>query len=147
MTYHEMANLSIGAQVEIRVEISKSGLPCLWECGGGYTNTGGAQIICDHFGNAKKAIFVPRKGVDIGGAVIPVVAGDIIINNERWHEKNLISVIKIQSINNSIATLKVIYRFSHNGNSDYKGKYDNAINAAIDKSNDYHCRSVYYARY
>lgn len=34
---------------------SKRGLPCLWENGGGYSNTGTAQIITDGQGYAKRA--------------------------------------------------------------------------------------------
>ncbi len=37
-----------------QLEISRSGIPCLWESGGGYTNTGEAQIITDKQGYPKR---------------------------------------------------------------------------------------------
>ena len=64
-----------------KVEFSKTGLPCMWESGGGATNTGGAKIICSANGLPKKAIYIPRGGHLSNGehALIPVTIGDIII--------------------------------------------------------------------
>ena len=44
------------------LEVTKSGKKCLWEQGGGKTNTGRCQIIASAEGRKKKAIFVRRKG-------------------------------------------------------------------------------------
>ena len=40
---------------KVNITASKSGLPCLDECGGGWTNTGFAQIVADALGRAKRA--------------------------------------------------------------------------------------------
>ena len=37
---------------KVNITASKSGLPCLDECGGGWTNTGFAQIVADALGRA-----------------------------------------------------------------------------------------------
>ena len=48
--------------MKMTIELSKRGLPCMWEQGGAYSNTGDGVIIGDVFGNPKKAIYVKRKG-------------------------------------------------------------------------------------
>ena len=35
----------------VKVELSKRGIPCIWECGGAYSNTGSATLVCDKYGN------------------------------------------------------------------------------------------------
>ena len=47
---------------KVNITASKSGLPCLDECGGGWTNTGFAQIVADALGRAKRAIHVRTHG-------------------------------------------------------------------------------------
>ena len=32
-------------EITVRIELSKKGIPCLWECGGGWSNTGEA-VAC-----------------------------------------------------------------------------------------------------
>ena len=47
---------------KVNITASKSGLPCLDECGGGWTNTGFAQIVADALGRAKRAIHDRTNG-------------------------------------------------------------------------------------
>lgn len=143
-----LVNLIQGAQAEIEVETSRSGLSCLWENGGAWSNTGGSQVICDRFGNAKKAIYVPTHGdlCNGGHALIPVTVGDIVVDDKQHHENHEVSVWKIIRIEDGKATLQLL-EYVNNIRLDTERAYNDAIMAAMEKASDYHCRSVYYARY
>ena len=45
----------------IEIIRSKSGIPCLWEQGGGYTNTGYAVIITDKNGDKAKNQYMSKE--------------------------------------------------------------------------------------
>jgi len=47
---------------KIKIEKTKKGYPALWEQGGGYTNTGEAQIIASSTGGPKKPVYIRRAG-------------------------------------------------------------------------------------
>lgn len=116
--------------------LSKAGIPCLWENGGGYTNTGRAQIITDNQGYPKRAICVRTHGDRACGdhALIPVRAGDHVVTVDRYHNQVAVRVERIDSINGNRAELV----------PETAPICVDAINAAIEKSNDYHCRDPYY---
>ena len=66
----------------VSIEISKKGIPCIWEAGGGWSNTGYATVIAGTHGEAKKAIYVRTYG-DLAckdHALIPVQVGEYVIN-------------------------------------------------------------------
>lgn len=118
------------------VSFSKTGFPCLTEQGGGYTNTGTARIVADHNGYPKRAIKVFDRG-DLAcsdHAVIPVRVGDVVITADRHHDKVFLAVERIVSINgdtaNTVPAAEAIC-------------WD-AVEAAVAKSRDYHCRRPYY---
>ena len=148
MKISEALNVIRGVQAEIEVETSRSGLPCLWEIGGAGRNTGGSQIICDRFGNAKKAIYVPTHGdlCNGGHALIPVTVGDIVVDVEQRHGNNEVSVWKIVKIEDGKATLQFL-EYVNKIRLNTERAYTDAVIAAVEKASDYHCRSVYYARY
>ena len=118
--------------------ISKSGLACLWENGGGMTNTGNAEIITDANGNPKRAIYVRKHG-DLAckdHALIPVRVGDCVLTANRHWNQYAFTVQRIVSIDGDTASLAAT---------------DDPIclaayNAAVDKMNDYHCRRPHYIR-
>ena len=118
------------------VSFSKTGSTCLTECGGSYTNTGSARIIADHNGYPKWAIMVFDRGDLACGdhAVIPVLVGDVVITVDRHHDKVALAVERIVSIDgntaNTVPTTEEIC-------------WD-AVEAAVAKSYDYHCRKPYY---
>lgn len=120
----------------ISLILSKAGIPCLWENGGGYTNTGRAQIITDNQGYPKRAICVRTHGDRACGdhALIPVRAGDHVVTVDRHHDKVAVRVERIASINGNSAELV----------PETAPICVDAINAAIEKSNKYHCRDPYY---
>ena len=124
--------------MNLMVSYSKKGYPCLTECGGGYTNTGVARIIADKNGYPKRAIRIFEHGDLACGdhAVIPVAVGDIIISADRHHDKVSVTVNRIIAVNQCEVEVEPC--------KDRICK--DAINAAVEKTYDYHCRKPYYVR-
>lgn len=101
----------------ISIERSKRGIPCLWESGGGYTNTGNARIITGKDGQPKKAIYIRRRGelANANHALIPLEAGDYIIEADHHRKDFHISLMRIvdieeqkeKTLGNSIENLTV----------------------------------------
>lgn len=118
---------------------SRSGLPCLAESGGGYTNTGTAQIIANTKGAPKKAIHVPTSG-DLAcndHAIIPVQVGDYVVEVDRHRDRFKIAVGRITGICENELTLERIGK-------NHWHALENAIDAGVEKSQHYHCRVPYY---
>ena len=69
-----------------KFEISKSGLYCMWESGGAYTNTGSSSIITDCVFKPKRALFIKTRGNLACGvhALIPIEVDDKIIEVIFW---------------------------------------------------------------
>jgi len=126
------------ANKTVEITRSGSGIPCLFERGGGYTNTGDAQIIADVGGYAKRAICVRTHGDLACGnhALIPVRVGDHIVTVERHRDNVAIQVERITAIHQDTATVVPETALIC---------YD-AIAAAVAKSREYHCRTPYYIR-
>lgn len=102
---------------EIRIEKTKKGYPALWECGGGFTNTGEATIIASPSGGPKKAIYIRRRGSLANGhhALIPIEVGDYIIEANHHRKDFNIYVYKIldfQFETEDVAIVKQVYEFS-----------------------------------
>ena len=134
--------LTVDSEVVIDVQLSKTGISCLSESGGGMSNIGEATIICNKDYKRKKAIYIFKKGeLSCGNhAVIPVVVDDHVIYIERHNNTCNVYDFKIVNIVDSKAVLlltnnKVV-------GTDYSGNI--AIETAIKKSLDYHCRQPYY---
>lgn len=84
---------------EIKIEKTKKGFPALWECGGGFTNTGEATIIAGKDGQPKKAIYVRRRGhlANSEHALIVLEVGDYIIKTNHHRKDFNIYIYKIHS--------------------------------------------------
>ena len=115
---------------------SKSGLACLWECGGGLTNTGGARLVSSPTGKPKRAIHIRTHGdlCNDNHALIPVKVGDCVVSVDRHWDRVSVKIERITAIDGDTATLE---------RTDDLISYD-AIQAAVAKSKDYHCREPYY---
>ena len=122
-----------------RVEYSRAGLPCMWESGGGSTNTGGAKIICTSNGTPKKAIYIPRGGRLSNGehALIPIAVGDVIIFHSHDRKGGETEILKIKKIVGGKAYTETI---------EMQDCYKNAVEAAVKKSHTYHCRDAMYVK-
>ena len=117
---------------------SRSGLACLWERGGGLTNTGDAQLVTSPTEKPKRAIHIRTHGelCCANHALIPVKVGDCVVYVNRHWDRVSIKVERITAIDGDTATLE---------RTDDLISYD-AIQAAVAKSEDYHCREPYYIR-
>lgn len=116
--------------------ISRRGFVCLWEYGGGCTNTGSAQIITDADGKPKRAIFVSTHGDLCNGnhALIPVNIGDKIVTADTERDKTFLGVFEIVAIRDGKAVCDICT----------EPIAESAIVAALLKARDYHCREPYY---
>lgn len=106
--------------MKIKIERSRSGIPCIWEQGGGYTNTGDATIVAGKDGLPKKPIYIRQRGelANAEHALIPVEVGDYIIKADHHRKDFYISVMKIVDIEEMYATLESFASFG-------MGEWDN----------------------
>ena len=101
-----------------------------WEQGGGYTNTGSAVIIADHNGYPKQAIEVYTTGELACGKHA------LIITVDRHRDRIAVTIRRITFIDDvgiGVETCEDLICVD-------------AIEAAIAKSYDYHCRKPYYIK-
>lgn len=137
----------------IKTENTKSGLPTIWERGGSWSSHGEATIICKNDGSKKKAMYVPRGGHLCNSEHACFIAHleDIVIVASQWRGDVKINIYMITDIkpidnNKSEITLTKSNSFSQNEwDKEPDFEWNTAIEAAVAKSKDYHCRSVYYA--
>ena len=82
---------------KFKLEKSAKGLLCFWESGGGMTNTGYAAVVADPNGQAKRAIYIRKRGhlANERHALIPVVRDDYIITVHHHRGDFTIRVYKI----------------------------------------------------
>ena len=67
--------------MDLTVERTAKGLPALWECGGGYTSTGYAQVIAGENGEMLTPGYIPRGGPLANGnhALFVVGEGTVVV--------------------------------------------------------------------
>ncbi len=134
------------------LEISKSGLPCLWESGGGFTNTGRAQIICDPNGRPKKAIYIRRRGelACREHALIPVCPGDFVVRAYQHRGDFAISLWRLDQRykwDGGERFLGVQLAVFDDGEWDHPEiaeEFQAAITAVKEKARCYHCREPHF---
>jgi hypothetical protein len=131
---------------EFVIERSKSGIPCMWECGGGYSNTGKVQIIAGKNGEAKKPIYIRRRGALAcrEHALIPVNVGDYIISADQHRGDFRIFVYRITEILKEAVLAEKISEFSNGEWDDRPLFLEDAVEAAMAKATCYHCREPHY---
>ena len=131
----------------MKVEHTKSGLPCLWEEGGGMSNTGAAIIIAGPHGEALKPVYIKRRGHLANGkhALFVVRPGTVIISLDHHRGDFYIKVSQVEGIQGDEAKMKTLAVFS-------RGEWDNlpprilapAILAGVNKATCYHCREPHW---
>lgn len=130
------------------IERSRKGLPCLWEAGGGLTNTGRATIIADRNGRPKSPIYVRGAGSLSCGehALVPIEVGDHVIKAYHHRKDFEIVVYRIVEIRDEEAEVEVVmdYRMGEWAPSEPSGPLAEAVMAAKKKATCYHCRSPHY---
>lgn len=147
--------------VKIKCDKTQKGLPALWERGGSYTNTGFSSIICNEDSTRKTPVYVKRSGTLMCSdhALFVLKKNDIIIDcshKRRDFEISVYKVLEIKSekevdqsgdeVYNYYAYLETVAQHSLGewDNDNMFKKYRSAIQAAKDKSLEYHCRRPYY---
>lgn len=133
------------------IHLSKRGLPCLWESGGAYNNTGESFLIADKNGMPKTAIYVRRSGqlACKEHALIPVVVGDITVEADHHRGDFTISIGYIIEINKQekSCVCEIVNTFSE-GEWDFplEKKHEAVVDAAKRKAKSYHCRHAIYTK-
>jgi len=138
------------------LEISKKGLPCLWESGGGASNTGSATIIAGPTGNPIAPIYIRRSGQLSNGdhALIPVEKDFVVIEADHHRGDFTIKISRLTGIRRedpekgSFWEAHPVAEFS-NGEWDHEeaaSAYAKAIEAAKAKATCYHCREPYFVK-
>lgn len=136
---------------KIRVERTKKGFPCIWERGGGYTNTGEATIIADKAGKPKKAVYIRRRGplANENHALVILEVGDYIIFANHHREDFEIELYKVVDFEEKE---EEIYAVAEQVNYFSRGEWDVElpahleipVMAAMQKATCYHCREPHY---
>lgn len=132
----------------LEIERTKSGLPALWEQGGGYSNTGYARVVCSPSGGKKKATYVRRRGQLANGkhSLVVIDEGDVVVLADHHREDFEISIMEISKISANSAETVPLAKYS-------QGQWDNpavaadfaaAVDASKEKATCYHCGSPHY---
>jgi len=134
---------------KIRIERTKSGLPAIWEEGGGSTNTGESTIVAGGDGLPKRAIYIKRAGHLSNGrhALIPLTVGDHIIDisHHRLDFRIQVYQVLVLDFEPEFAQTELVNEFK-NGEWDkpVPDHLNAAIEAAMAKASCYHCREPFY---
>jgi hypothetical protein len=135
--------------------ISRTGIPCLWEHGGGWSNTGESVIIAGPDASPAKPIYIKRSGslACARHALIPVHVGSVVIEAQHHRKDFSISVWQIKQINEKTAKAEMIAEYSMGEwvfNTEphpeivYTSHLLAAVEAAQNKATCYHCREPHY---
>lgn len=120
-----------------------------WEGGGGMTNTGNAEIVCNSDGSSKCPIYVRTGGHLSNGhhALFIVKEGDVSIRIDRHSSEYRIKIYKYLSFSEEdeqcFAELELVWQ-NDGYESEIPAVYQNAVEVGMKKSRDYHCRIPYY---
>jgi len=133
-------------------EITRTGIPCLWEAGGGATNTGKAQVICAADGSPKKAIYVRRYGhlANREHALIPVRRGDVVVKAHHHRRDFRVSIWRLGDLCRDEeqpyfpATLISYWNGYEWTDQEAAKPYWLAMQAASEKATCYHCREPHF---
>jgi hypothetical protein len=136
-----------------KLTISRTGIPCLWEGGGGYTNTGSATIIAGKDGEKKAPLYIRQRGplACAHHALIPVDVGDYIISTNHHRGDFETQICRVEEIQAETAVCSIIGEYSRGewvfSTELRPGVTDRlipAVDAAWEKATCYHCRWPHY---
>jgi hypothetical protein len=149
----EVENMSYKKE-ELALTLTKSGVPCLWEQGGGMSNTGSACIVTGLNGEPVTPVYIRRKGTLACDrhALIPVRVGSFMVYATHHRGDFDIQVYRISKISGDTATADIVLEFTEGEWSDVPKGYDadliiavsDATEAAKNKATCYHCREPHY---
>jgi hypothetical protein len=132
----------------MRIVRTKSGLPALWEEGGGYTSTGFARLIAGPNGEKLRPIYTRTRGHLACGehALFVIKPGYLVVEASRGRDPE-IAIYRIEGFNEDEAKVTRLHHWSM-GEWDVPppAHLEPLIKAAKAKARDYHCRSPYWLR-
>jgi hypothetical protein len=129
----------------MKVTRSKSGLPTLTENGGGMTNTGYATIVCGADGQKLEPLFIPRGYSNGDHAIFVVNPGQThLIRASRSRSGESVVVERAIDIDGDDNLEVDVVGEYENGDGNIPSKFRGAVDAALKKCRDYHCRSAHY---
>ena len=136
---------------KVWLEKTRSGLPALWEKGGGWTNTGEATIIAGPDGRPKRPIYIRRRGHLAGGehALFVIRHGDHIVEARHHRGDFHIQVYRVEAIGEEdgrpYAEAGLVAEHDMGEWAPPLPPYlQAAVEAAREKARCYHCRSPHY---
>jgi len=136
---------------KIRIERTKKGFPCLWESGGGFTNTGEATIIAGKDGLPKKTLYVRRRGhlANEHHALVILEVGDYIIFANHHREDFEIEIFGVLDFEEEkeetyAVTERINYFSRGEWDAELPAFLEAAVEAAMEKATCYHCREPHF---
>lgn len=131
---------------ELRLAWTKHGSPAMWERGGGYSNTGDAQVIADREGKPKRPVFVRRRGhrACLEHALVVVCPGDYVVQAERRRREHYVVRIYRLVRLGAVSVLAELVAESEDGLGEVPEFLAGAVEAAREKAACYHCREPHY---
>jgi len=133
----------------IPIERSRTGLPCLWEQGGGSTNTGWVQIVATADGSPKRPIYIRRRGSLSNGehALFVVREGDVVVEADHHRQDFCVEIARISAIRDEEAILEPVAVFDEGEwVPELPEALKPAVEAACEKAVCYHCREPHFIR-
>ena len=155
---------------KMRLEITKRGLPAIWENGGGSTHTGFSQVIAGENGERLSPIYVRRSGSlsCSNHALFVIKEGMVIIESNHHREDFTGKILRVKKIEkvpcsrihtadtapcyicedrgwNFEATVELVAEFSQGEWSiEVPENLLPALNAGAEKALCYHCREPHF---
>jgi hypothetical protein len=128
---------------------SKTGLPTITENGGGMTNTGSCQVVCGANGEALKPLFVPRGYSNGVHAIFVARPGLHLVSSGRDRSGEWVTISRIEAIGTEDEPDELVtedvYEYE-NGDGNIPEKFQAAADAALEKTNCYHCREPHWSK-
>ncbi len=118
------------------------------ECGGGMTNTGHASIICSTIGEKVRPFYIPRGG-HLANGDHAFFSMPMLVEVTGYRNIEGVEIFHFSIFKKSLGSAEIIMREIWSGDREsLPRKYNyftEAVNAAYEKANCYHCRHVHYA--
>ena len=133
----------------LSIEVTKRGLPALWESGGGMNNTGRATIIAGFKGERLSPIYIRRRGhlACSQHALFAIGIGTIVVEVDHHRKDFAIRVWSVCEVDKETLTVRLtlITEFDKGEWSvPLPEEFQAAVEAAKEKATCWHCREPHY---
>ncbi|MFA5355494.1 MAG: hypothetical protein WC302_02090 [Candidatus Paceibacterota bacterium] len=130
-----------------RIVVNTAGKWEIWEAGGGMSNTGSAQIICGPKGEMLQSVFVRTRG-DLSNrehAKFLAKPGDVVITADYQRHIYAITMERIREDGTIEPFFVEEEGMVKRGKIEDKYHFFEAVRAACNKAECYHCRETHYS--